>query len=337
MAYVIIMVQGRIKKMKLRKAYKKNRKAVLYTGIAGVILIILFIVFYYTIYQEKTSEIESKNEILFINRFASLLDKDLPKAVEISVRRSFLALEDYCSLHATFVKDSETLLKEAMLNGTINNETYPIIINDSLGVYINNVKKSAASRGLNLEINITKISLYHTSPWNINTEVYLTINISSRSDNIEIVYNKTVNVSVSIIGLRDPLYSVNTNGRLHNAIYIFNKSPIINNSNNTQDFLNFSQEMYYISNPDAPSFLQRFEGNLSPSAFGIESIVNLEEFAAQGIEIKQNSSVIDHIYFSNQTNTADWCNFEDMPSWIKVDIEHGNFYGLNNINHTSCS
>ncbi|MBU3942271.1 MAG: hypothetical protein KKF74_05140, partial [Nanoarchaeota archaeon] len=57
----------------------------------------------------------------------------------------------------------------------------------------------------------------------------------------------------------------------------------------------------------------------SDSPYGIESLVNLEEFQAQEVPIRDRS-VVDYIYFGDQTTTN--YNIQDMPSWFKLDKEH---------------
>jgi hypothetical protein len=71
----------------------------------------------------------------------------------------------------------------------------------------------------------------------------------------------------------------------------------------------------------------RLEGNLSNSVYGIESLVNLEEFQEQEVPIKSRS-VVDYIYFGTQS--IDDCKIKNMPSWFMLDKDdppnHINIY-----------
>ena len=75
----------------------------------------------------------------------------------------------------------------------------------------------------------------------------------------------------------------------------------------------------------------RFEGNLSNSTYGIESLVNIIDFSRQSIET-YDKSVIDYEYFNETYDKSDdKCDFEDMPSWFRIDenrLESYNLTGL---------
>ncbi len=302
------------------------RKSLLYTGFTLILLLLFFIVFSIRFNSSSTDN----SEELFINQLAFMIDTDLPRAARIASIRSFLSMEDYCARHAVFLDNTSLRFREALLNGTINNESIPLIVNDSLYSYSQKLERVANSHGFNLNLSIYNVSLYQLSPWVVGVSFNIMVNISSIDKSLWMNYNKSFNTSISIVGLRDPLFSVGTNGRLHNVI---NRTIYHNYS----EFDSFAKSMLYIENPDAPSFLQRFEGNLNASIYGIEAMVNLNELALQGLSIDNTKSIVDHLYFSNQTNTADWCYFENMSDWIKIDSLHGYFYGLNNTNYINCS
>ena len=86
--------------------------------------------------------------------------------------------------------------------------------------------------------------------------------------------------------------------------------------------------LYYISHDDSPSFLMRLEGNLGNSTYGIESLVNLEEFQQQGLAIKDRS-IVDYIYFGTKSTINYRVN--NTPSWFKIDGGHLDTYQVTNI------
>ena len=312
------------------------RKAILYTGIT-VFLIALLLIIMSIEYSRESSRLENieMRKAILMNQFIEMIDTDIPRASRIATIRSMLAIEDYCSRHAVFISNLSEVFKEAFMNGTVMGEEIPIIMNDSLGVYISRLKTTAHGMGMDLSINIENISLEQKSSWEIIISYILIVNITDNEDTY-IAYEKPLNNTIEIIGLRDPLFSVYTNGRIHNEIKKTNHTPFVINGN-ASNFQEFAINMEYYENPDAPSFLDRFTGSLNPSPYGIEAMVNLEELAAQGLEIDTSKSIVDHLYFSNQSNTADWCSFEGLSSWIKIDETHGYFYGLDNVTHINCS
>ena len=73
----------------------------------------------------------------------------------------------------------------------------------------------------------------------------------------------------------------------------------------------------------------RMEGNLSNSTFGIESMVDLEEFASIGILIYEKSA-IDYIYWSETEPTI--YGIQGMPSTFKLDNDHLDKYQVRHLN-----
>ena len=83
---------------------------------------------------------------------------------------------------------------------------------------------------------------------------------------------KDYNTSVSLINIRDPIYSVYTYGRVPNTIRITNVTDYVNDSNNDTSQLRYHiNHSFYVENILSPSFLMRLEGNFSKSPYGIES------------------------------------------------------------------
>ena len=186
--------------------------------------------------------------------------------------------------------------------------------------------------GIFIDIDVKNITLSQHEPYSIDLSLSLKVNISSIDNSTRIDYSKEEHINIPISGLRDPLISVYTEGRFHNAIN-FSEDPSVQDGN-VSKFRTFVENMYYYPNPSAPSILQRFEGNLSPSPYGIECMLNLEELSAQDIEIYNNRTIVDYLYFSNIS--ADYCDLDSLPSWIKVDSDHFYYYNLDNTTYSSC-
>ncbi len=94
--------------------------------------------------------------------------------------------------------------------------------------------------------------------------------------------------------------------------------------------------LYNVSE-DGASFLDRLEGNLNntrcPSC-GLESFVNLLDLSANDLTVKSDQSVLDYLYFSNDTYSADvvrgvshWSSDSYYP-WFKIDSSTATLYGL---------
>jgi hypothetical protein len=149
-------------------------------------------------------------------------------------------------------------------------------------------------------------------------------------------YTKMFSTKVPIDDLRDPLYSVNTIGKIQNTVRQANGSIFVNASNgDTSNLINHLSNSLYIASTDAPSFLMRFYNDSSASPYGIESLVDFQDFSDQDVEINNQRSVVDYLYFG--TSIADVCNVQNMPSWFKITSSDVGKYQLTSLNWTGCS
>lgn len=75
-----------------------------------------------------------------------------------------------------------------------------------------------------------------------------------------------------------------------------------------------------------PSFLSRLEGSLVPENNSIESFVYVPELIGEGIPVKENQSLVDYLYFSEQDYYGN--TVRGMPDWFVIDSESASRYNL---------
>ena len=128
-----------------------------------------------------------------------------------------------------------------------------------------------------------------------------------------------LNTTLKITSFEDPLYTVETYGRVISIIQEANITDFVVNGN-TSNLTNHIDNSYYIPSTSAPSFLMRLKGNISNSTNGIESLVNLKKLESVGItpEVK---SCVDYIYFSSDDPT-NW-QINNTFNWFRLDNESG--------------
>ena len=82
---------------------------------------------------------------------------------------------------------------------------------------------------------------------------------------------------------------------------------------------------YYFSGL-GPNFIKRLEGDISPSANGLETFVNLPEFQSHEIPIKADVISVAYIYFGNQ----DYIGYpiRGIQSWFRLNRTFSDRYGL---------
>jgi len=326
-----------LKKRKL-KTRARSKKAIFYMFTVIVFLGIMSIIMYtYQSYSLRDKQEAVEIRLIAMNDFINDFNNDVHRSTRISATRALIALEDYVSTNEEYfssLDDFNNAFKELFYEGAINGVNHSLMIDSSFSDYETKVSGNANSIGLNFLINVTKIQLVQEDPWNVQVIIDAHIKLNDTSKLAYWDFNGTFVTSVPVDGLRDPLYSINTNGRLQNTVRKSNISMFVNGTD-TSGLIEHIQDGYYIEESDAPSFIMRFYANLSSSPYGIESIVNIPSINDQGLPVDENAPVIDYKYFSGDYN-ANACDIENMPSWFKLETTDLNSYNLTGFNYTTC-
>ncbi len=323
-------------------AVRIGRKGIFFTIISIMLVLIILVLFLgknSLVLRERQQSVETR--ISTMNDFLKDFYNDAQRAVYISTFRSFIAMEDHLSRSGNYVNDTEDMFRVVFMTGEINGTSQEVMKDSTFLDYQEKVNRIANRIDINMTVNVTDVRIEQDSPWTLNVSMDLDVIVRDRRNLASWYDNKTLVTTVSIIELRDPLFAIGTQGRLPQTIvmspftdFVDNSNPGVNDSTNLELFLNNS---YYINSTRAPSFLMRFEGNLSPSPYGIESFVDLPDLSAQGMAVGTNRSVVDFIYFSGAENTASACDIQNMPEWFKLDAASIPIYEIDKLTSGSCT
>ena len=297
-----------------------NKKGMFFT-ILVISLLSLFVVAYasYSVIDER---IAVNKRIETMNNFVFSLEQDMSRQNYISSYRAIVAIENYITNNGIFISSSEQAIKEAILNGTINNQNILLMQGYKLKDWNSRVSELADKVNLIVNYTLEDVTISQEDPWNIKIEVLINIFIKDKNNLASWNKSQVISSKIEIEGFEDPLYLINTNGKIVNKINKTNYVSFIS-GNDVSNLSMHLQNSYYISSPQAPSFLDRLEGKISANEQGIESLVYLPELSAQGIPAKDKSSV-DYIYFSSQNPVSH--HIQGMPSWFKLDDAHLDIY-----------
>ena len=274
--------------------------------------------------------------LVTMNDFLSDFEADAQRAVFIAGFRSFIALEQEIAMSGEFFSDVSEPFIEAFINGTINGEFQPLLVDATFGEYLERVQQQARQSGMIFDATLQEASLRHTSPWEIMVTYTLNIELEDVSQTIRWNYDETFSAPINIFDLQDPLYSVGTENKAPNTIRLFTQQNFVHQTTNDTTILQLHlNESSYRPSTNAPSFLQRFEGNTSAHEYGIQSLVDLERLSAQGIPVFTDRSLVDYLYFFTP-NSANWCNIQNMPEFFKIDDTNRIFYQLENLEASPC-
>lgn len=280
-----------------------------------------------------------ENRVISMDSFLHDVERDLERGLYISSFRAVLSMQDYMTVRGAFFVDITKDFEEVITNGTINGSLVSLMDSAKISNWIENIKNQANRLNLNLNISILNYTLFQNDPWHIRIGINITIILSDNTNIAQWNKNTYIETMLTIEGFEDPLYIVNGLGRFSNTINI---TPYENNYTqfngsvwNVSNLLAHFENSFYAANPSAPSFLMRFENNLSSSPFGIESMINLQKlssrFAPEEMTIYYDKSIVDYIYWSSENPQPYRINF--TPSWYKIDENHRAKYNASSISY----
>jgi len=299
-------------------------KGAVFTIIA--IVLAANLLFFY-VKQHQYSELERSkviaSRIRSMDTFMHDIEQDVDRGLYISAIRSLIGVTEYVAENGSFLSDFNQSFNEAMLNGTINGEIINITKDANFGTWIDKI----ADIGAKLDLDISFIGLnvypYQDDPWNVKINVHGILNMSDRKGLASWYRNINLTTTIDILEFEDPLYTIVSGGKFTNKIILSNLTDFVNGA----DATNLKKQInnsWYIASPLAPSYLMRIAGNLNPSPYGIESIVNVPALQAAAPELYvAGSSSVDYIYFGN--NTLSNCQVNQTisgMSWFRLDNPH---------------
>lgn len=293
-----------------------KKRGIFYT-ISAIALTIVIITTYsaYNTYRlsEKMDVIQTRIET--VNFFIKDVERDISKGVTIATFRTLLSFNQFIATNGTFIDNINERFKESFLNGTINKQPLSLMKDSTFTDWANKISAEANKVDIKFNFTINDVKINHTDPWTVRVGLNISLDIRDKRNTSYWVRNRYLANTVSIIGFEDPLYIVNSNGRITNTIVKSNITQFVVGGS-VQNLLEHMNNSWYITSNVSPSFLMRFEGNLGNSTYGIESLVNLGEFEAQGLAIKDRS-IVDYIYFGTKSTTNFRIN--NTPEWFKID------------------
>lgn len=297
---------------------KSNKGGIIFTTLVIMILFLFLIsLTFYSVIKDRQA---IRDRVETMNSFVLSLERDMERQVYISGYRAVLSIQSYITETGNFVVSAEDSIGEALLNGTINNQTVGLMEGYKLSEWQSRVSELGSKVNTVINYSIINVTVTHEDPWEISIKMRINISIKDKGNQSRWDKIHTIKTTIKIEGFEDPMYVLNTNGLISNQIKRTPYTAFVNGL----DFSNLSahsNNSYYKSSPAGPSFLDRLEGKTSANPNGIESLVNLAKLSSQGIPT-QDKSVVDFIYFSSLNPPK--CNVlpAGMPSWFKLDENH---------------
>ena len=305
-----------------------NKKGIFYT-IAAITLTIVIIVIYsaYNSYRlnEKMEVIETRIET--VNFFIKDVEKDMDKGAFIAGFRTFISFNQFIAANGTYIDNINERFEESFLNGTIKGQPLSLMKDSTFVDWVNKISAEADKIDITFNFTVNDVKVNQSDPWHVLVGLNLSLEIRDKRNTSYWVRDRFLTTSINIIGLEDPIYVINSHGRVTNAIVPSNISQFVIGGD-VKNLLVHANNSLYLAHNDSPDFLMRLQGDLGNSTNGIESLVNLDKFQQQGLAIKEKS-IVDSIYFGNIITTNFRVN--NTPEWFRIDQEHLELYQVENI------
>ena len=308
-----------------RMAMMREKKGMFFTMLALVILSLFLLT--YNIYHEFSQEKSGQKRVKTLDNFRAAVEQDLGRQAYISGFRALFIIENRITSTGTYVTSMNEAVREIITNGTLYQEPQSVMFGATWNEIEQAVNEKAAKMNANVSLSDPIISVMQNDPWKVHFIFNTTLVIEDKSRSVRWTINKSVIADIRVNNFDDPIYIISTNGLLTNKIMKTTFVPFVQGTN-VANLSAHATNSSYTNSSLAPSFLKRLEGDFTPDAQGIESIINLQELSAAGIPLA-DKSVVDYIYFSAQNPSS--YRIQGMPSWFKLDSPHLSLYGVENL------
>ena len=296
-----------------------NKKAQIFTVIAIMVLMLMFVSFEVFSIINQRDAIETR--VSSMDSMLHSIEVNLERQLYIAgFRGIFVALEEIRT-SGQYISDIHAFINETFFNGTVNGVNNSILYGTTYSDMINSINSKARKINVEVEMKNASLELSQEDPWNVKLVLTSEFLMEDREGLAQ--WNKTqiISTKISITSFEDPIYMVNLaprkiNQTLYEGNYVYNG-----------DVTNLTLHLngqYYTQHDDAPSFLQRIEGNLSadPEGNGIESFVRFPD---------EDKTAIDFIYFSPTNNPSPTHSVWGMPAWFRIDDAHVEKYQVSSL------
>lgn len=149
--------------------------------------------------------------------FLDSVNEDFDRAVEIVGRRCLTACINHVINEGDGLDSAEDSLLELFENKTLNGNPSDFV-DYSIYEWLNKSDQIAETRGFVLEREIRNVDVSMTDPWNVMFTLDLRMKLGDKENLFYYEKNVTKYVPVSIRGLEDPLYVLNTGGKVSRKV-----------------------------------------------------------------------------------------------------------------------
>lgn len=184
-----------------------------------IIPILALITFYFSTGVQNIDINIRANELQY---FSESIEKDLLRFLEISGKRALIGADSEVMKNGVGLDDAQLRLTEMIETGKLYGEDAPLVSEKNLMGWEQNISDIANSLGFTVQFKETEINVTQNDSFNVLFRTRILINISDENANMGIFKNITINATISLEGIEDPLFPLKTYGRVFRVIRISN-------------------------------------------------------------------------------------------------------------------
>jgi hypothetical protein len=301
------------------------KKGVFFSMILVFVLIfmILFIFMQQDIVSTFSSQRHVESRVNSMIGFSNSIELDSVRAVGIIGKRAISAATNYIVANGKPLSSANVTISELILNGTINGTSQSLMNGSITKDWENTVEAIGAIEGFNSNVAIINATVQPEDSFHLIVSYMISVNVSDSITQAKLAKTSIQTSEVSVENAEDPLFLLNTYGRIVSTISM---SPHLNNYSSTDptNLMDDYSNSYYHPSLIGGSFLDRLEGQytvqtkyLQPVPTGLERFVDKDKISAAGLSVNTALSNIDYYYFSGNAVTS--YSISGMPSSFKLD------------------
>jgi len=304
------------KKMgKMMKPIIEDRCGQLFTILTILLIALMFVSF--EIFSEFHENRAIKTRVSTMDSFLHSIEKNLERQLYIAGFRAIFLAENEITLTGKYISNITEFFEEAFYNGTVKGVPNNITLGATYTDMINSVNSKGDKINVNISMTNTSIEFKHNDPWNIRFTMISDFIMQDKQGLARWEKRQNISVLLPIEGFEDPMFIKEARALVSRKI---NRTVYEGNYTDAGDVSNLKDHVnkeYYAANPNAPSFLNRLEGDFDIDINGIESFVYIPNLPSDLQNIGE--TCIDYLYFgSGGAGTS----VMGMQDWFRIDDAH---------------
>jgi phosphohistidine swiveling domain-containing protein len=200
-------------------------KAILYSILASLLMIPIIGLVIFS-FNSIESNIDTNIRANELNYFSSSIENDMERFLRIAGRRAVISAVSEIVTQGYPLADAQSNLTEMIESGTLDGKVAPLVENNNLNSWQINITQIANQSGFNVSLQNMSIEITQNDSFNVLFTARVVLDISDPNMRMGVRKNLTVNAISSIDGIEDPLFPLQTYGRIIRTIRSYNVSNL---------------------------------------------------------------------------------------------------------------